>query len=184
MPLLLVSLSLRKSSSDSSSPAEEPLEEMEELESLRRSCPLTVSFRSSSVISRESPSDVMVTCGTRHPLPGFPSERKPACPLNCSAICAWSSQFSVDEKFPARPPPPPPPLPDPSQTGDDRENTASLSDLRLCLGIEGTGGLRLCHLCPRGHTHAAIVSGGPLKLIQRVRDFISSKLRNKRSPSR
>lgn len=65
MPLLLLSLSLSKSSSDST--AEDPVEEMEELDSFLRRAPSTTSPQSSCCISREEPppSGVMVTCGTR-----------------------------------------------------------------------------------------------------------------------
>lgn len=64
MPLLLLSLSLSKSSSDST--AEDPVEEMEELDSFLRRGPSTTSSQSSCCISREElpPSGVMVTCGT------------------------------------------------------------------------------------------------------------------------
>lgn len=65
MPLLLLSLSLSKSSSDST--AEEPVEEMDELDSFLRRGPTTASSQSSCRISREQPppSGVIVTCGTR-----------------------------------------------------------------------------------------------------------------------
>lgn len=67
MPLLLLSLSLNRSSSDST--AEEPVDEMEELDSFLRRGPSTISSMSSCCISREEPppSGVMVTCGTRRP---------------------------------------------------------------------------------------------------------------------
>ncbi|KAG7238467.1 hypothetical protein INR49_030740 [Caranx melampygus] len=52
MPLLLLSLSLSKSSSDST--AEEPVEEMEELDSFLRRVPSTASSQSSCRISRSS----------------------------------------------------------------------------------------------------------------------------------
>lgn len=65
MPLLLLSLSLSRSSSDST--AEDPVEEIEELDSFLRSVPSTARSQSSCCISREQPppSGVMVTCGTR-----------------------------------------------------------------------------------------------------------------------
>lgn len=64
MPLLLLSLSLSKSSSDST--AEDPVEEMDELDSFLRKMPSDASPQSSCCISREEPppSGVMVTCGT------------------------------------------------------------------------------------------------------------------------
>lgn len=64
MPLLLLSLSLSRSSSDST--ADEPVDEMDELDSFLRRGPSTTSSMSSCCISREDPppSGVMVTCGT------------------------------------------------------------------------------------------------------------------------
>lgn len=63
-PLLLLSLSLRRSSSDST--AEDPVEEMEELDSFLHRGPSTTSSKSFCCISRGEPlpSGVMVTCGT------------------------------------------------------------------------------------------------------------------------
>lgn len=63
-PLLLLSLSLRRSSSDST--AEDPVEEMEELDRFLRRGPSITSSQSFCCISREQPlpSGVMVTCGT------------------------------------------------------------------------------------------------------------------------
>ncbi|TNN84270.1 Isovaleryl-CoA dehydrogenase, mitochondrial [Liparis tanakae] len=63
MPLLSVSLS--KSSSDST--VEDPVEEMDELDSFLRRVPSTASSQSACFTSREEqlPSAVMVTCGTR-----------------------------------------------------------------------------------------------------------------------
>lgn len=63
-PLLLLSLSLRRSSSDST--AEDPVEEMDELDRFLRRGPSTASSQSFCCISRELPlpSGVMVTCGT------------------------------------------------------------------------------------------------------------------------
>lgn len=67
MPLLLLSLSLSRSSSDSAT--EDPVDEMEELDSFLRRGPSTTSSMSSCCISREQPppSGVMVTCGTGRP---------------------------------------------------------------------------------------------------------------------
>lgn len=63
-PLLLLSLSLRRSSSDST--AEDPVDEMEELDRFLHRGPFTSSSQSFCCISREQPlpSGVMVTCGT------------------------------------------------------------------------------------------------------------------------